>query len=257
MDGRDPPRRTNIAVPTACRDSRSLVLGCNVPTGRGQLAQGKSGFGTMRAMTICRHAALAALILTPSLALAQISDEELQQRIDKEKMDRRDCKLRVCDAALNKRAAGENITCKIVRTWRAKEIEATLKERISWPFGHAQCTADIDLPRKPLAQMFAGGEFEAEIPKHKIDCTLDRKNGKGTYVISFTIRPMITFKDGKAIKARMNWADIQGSPVAKGAAWSAAKLDNYLGIFERLIVNAINDFFGPHCDEVKGDLKKK
>jgi hypothetical protein len=34
-------------------------------------------------------------------------------------------------------------------------------------------------------------------------------------------------------------------------------LDNYFGIFERIIVKAINDFFGPHCDEVKGDLEKK
>lgn len=211
----------------------------------------------MRAMAICRHAALAALILAPSMSLAQAGDQELEQRIAKEKADRRNCKLRVCDAALNKRAAGEDITCRVVRTWRAREIEEALKERISWPFGHAQCSVDIDLPRKVLADVFASGESEATIPIHKIDCTLDQKNGTGKYSISFTIRPVIKFKDGVAVKARMNWADIQGSAVARGAAWSTAKLDNYFGIFERIIVKAINDFFGPHCDEVKGDLEKK
>ena len=211
----------------------------------------------MRAMAICRHAALAALILAPSVVLAQAVDRELEQRIAQEKADRRDCKLRVCDAALNKRAAGEDITCKVVRTWRAKDIEETLKESIAWPFGNAQCSADIDLPRKALANVFANGEFEAAIPKHRIDCDLDQKNGKGKYSISFTIRPVIKFKDGMAVKATMNWADIQGSAVARGAAWSTAKLDNYFGIFERIIVKAINDFFGPHCDEVKGGLKKK
>jgi hypothetical protein len=209
----------------------------------------------MRAMAVCRHAALAVLILTPGVVLAQAVDQELEQRIAKEKANRRDCKLRVCDAALNKRAAGEDVTCQIVRTWRVKEIEEALKERIAWPFGHAQCSADIDLPRKALANVFANGEFEIAIPKHRIDCTLDQKNGKGKYAISFTIRPTITFKDGVAVKAKMNWGDIQGSAVARGAAWSTAKLDNYFGIFERIILKAINDFFGPHCDEVKGDLK--
>ena len=211
----------------------------------------------MRAMAICRHAALAALILTPSVSLVQAGDQELEQRIAKEKADRRNCKLRVCDAALNKRAAGDDITCKVVRTWRVKEIEEALKERITWPFGHAQCSADIDLPRKALANVFASGEFEATIPMHRIACTLDQKNGNGKYSISFTIRPVIKFKDGVAVNARMNWADIQGSAVARGAAWSTAKLDNYFGIFERIIVKAINDFFGPHCDEVKGELEKR
>ena len=212
----------------------------------------------MRAMAICRHAALAALILTPGVSLAQAAgDQELEQRIAKEKADRRNCKLRVCDAALKKRAAGDDITCKVVRTWRAKEIEEVLKERITWPFGHAQCSADIDLPRKALANVFASGEFEATIPMHRIDCTLDQKNGNGKYSISFTIRPVIKFKDGVAVNAKMNWADIQGSAVARGAAWSTAKLDNYFGIFERIIIKAINDFFGPHCDEVKGELEKR
>ena len=219
--------------------------------------QSRNGLEHMCAKAICRHAVLAALMLTPGVVLAQAVDQELEQRIAQEKADRRDCKLRVCDAALNKRAAGEDITCKVVRTWRAKEIEEALKERIAWPFGNAQCSADIDLPRLALANVFAKGEFEAAIPKHRIDCALDEKNGKGKYSISFTIRPVIKFKDGMAVKATMNWADIQGSAVARGAAWSTAKLDNYFGIFERIIIKAINDFFGPHCDEVKGDLEKK
>ena len=236
-----------------------LVVDCTLMRGKRvwQLARGRNGLEHMRAMAICRHAALAALILTPSVALAQAVDPELEQRIAQEKADRRDCKLRVCDAALKKRAAGEDVTCKVVRTWRAKEIEDALKESIAWPFGNAQCNADIDLPRLALANVLAKGEFEAAIPKHRIDCALDQKNGKGKYSISFTIRPVIKFKDGMAVKATMNWADIQGSAVARGAAWSTAKLDNYFGIFEGIIIKAINDFFGPHCDEVKGDLKKK
>ena len=39
-------------------------------------------------------------------ALAQAIDQALEQRIAKEKEARRDCKIKICDAALNKKASG-------------------------------------------------------------------------------------------------------------------------------------------------------
>jgi hypothetical protein len=212
----------------------------------------------MSVKTFCRHVVLAAFISSPSALLAQVVDQELEQRIAKEKADRRGCKIKVCDAALNKKADGDDIACNAVRTWTAAEIkEKVLKDRFSWPFGHAQCSTDINLPRKTLAKLFAGGEIEAKVPKHRIACTLDQKDGKDKYSISFSIQPVVKFKDGKAIKASINWSEIQGSAVVKGVLWPTAKLDNYVGIFERVAVDGVNDFFGPHCDEVKGDLDKK
>ena len=190
-------------------------------------------------------------------ARAQTVDEALEQRIAKEKDDRRDCKIKICDAALNKKADGEDIACKVVKTWTVAELkEKILKGRIEWPLGHAQCTTEVKLARKTLATVLVGGEMEAALEKHNIVCTLDQKDGKDKYSISFSIQPKVKFKDGKAIKASMNWSDIQGSAVAKGAVWSTATLDNYVGILEGVVVDTINDFFGPHCDEIKGDLGK-
>ena len=190
-------------------------------------------------------------------ARAQTVDEALEQRIAKEKADRRDCKIKICDAALNKKAEGEDIACKVVKTWTAAELkEKVLKGRIEWPLGHAQCTTEVKLARTTLAKVLVGGEMEAALERHNVVCTLDQKDGKDKYSISFSIQPKVKFKDGKAIKASMNWSDIQGSAVAKGAVWSTATLDNYVGILEGVVVDTINEFFGPHCDEVKGDLGK-
>jgi len=84
----------------------------------------------------------------------------------------------------------------------------------------------------------------------------DQKGGSEKYNISFTITPTVTFAGGKATKATLNWSDIQGSALAKGAVWSAATLDNNVGVFEGTTVEQINAFFGPRCDEVKDELGK-
>jgi hypothetical protein len=203
---------------------------------------------------------IAAIALSSSsiTSRAQPVEQELEQRIAKEKADRRDCKLRICDTALNRKAEGRDIACKVVETWKAADLtQKILKGRIAWPFGNVQCAGDIKLDRKKLAQVLAGGEVEAAMEKHAFACTLDQKDGKDKYSITFSIRPVVLFKDGKAIKASINWSDIQGSAVAKGAIWSTATLDNYVGILEGVVVESINDFFGSRCDEVKGDLDKK
>jgi hypothetical protein len=210
---------------------------------------------------ICRGAAIAALVglgvlCCQSGAQAQEVDKALEERIAKEKEARRDCKIKICSAAINKRVEGDDIACNVLKTWTAPDLKGKiLRDRFSWPWGHAQCSADVKLSRKPLAVALASGEHEIAVDKHNVTCTLDQKDGTDKYSISFAIKPTVKFKDGKAIKASLNWSDIQGSAVAKGAVWSTATLDNYTGILEGVVVDAVNEFFGPLCDEVKADLK--
>ena len=86
-------------------------------------------------------------------------------------------------------------------------------------------------------------------------CIRDR-DGTDKYIISFAITPTVAFAGGKATKATLNWSDIQGSALAKGAVWSAATLDNNIGLFQGTIVEQINAFFGQSCDEVKDLIGK-
>ena len=48
----------------------------------------------------------------------------------------------------------------------------------------------------------------------------------------------------------------QPGEVAKGAVRSTTTLDNYVGLLEGAVIENIDEFLGPHCDEVKGDLGK-
>jgi hypothetical protein len=179
---------------------------------------------------------------------AQQLDEALKARMKAEKDARRDCKVLICDIAHNKKADGDDVACSVVKTWTKTELkEKILKGRLDWPWSHAQCKADIKLPRKLLAQFLSGADVEAKIPKHAVDCTLDRQDGSDKYSVSFAIEPTVQFSGGKAVKASLNWSDIEGTAVAKGAVWSAAKLDNNLGILEGAVVESINDFFDKKC----------
>jgi hypothetical protein len=107
------------------------------------------------------------------------------------------------------------------------------------------------MPRKMLSEVLSPGEHEAKLDKHALSCSLDQKDGKAAYTISFSVAPIVRFKDGKAVKVILNWSDINGSAVATGAVWSVATLDNNLGVLEGAAANAVDEFFGPHCKEVK------
>jgi hypothetical protein len=190
-------------------------------------------------------------------AMAQEVDKALEARMDKEKNDRKGCKIAICDAARNKKADGADIACTVTKTWAAADLrDSILKGKLDWPWGHAQCTADIKIERKMLAQALAAGTLDAKLAKQTVNCTLDQKGGSEKYSISFGLTPTVTFSGGKATKATLNWSDIQGSALAKGAVWSAATLDNNVGLFEGTTVDQINSFFGPKCDEVKDELGK-
>lgn len=190
-------------------------------------------------------------------AMAQEVDKALEARMEKEKAERRGCKIAICDAARNKKADGPDIACTVVKTWAATDLrDSILKGKLDWPWGHAQCTADIKIERKMLAQALAAGTLDTKLAKQTVNCTLDQKGGSEKYSISFVLTPTVTFSGGKATKATLNWSDIQGSALAKGAVWSAATLDNNVGLFEGTTVEQINTFFGARCDEVKDDLGK-
>lgn len=189
--------------------------------------------------------------------MAQETDKVLQERMDQEKAARRGCKVQICDIARNRKAEGPNVSCNVVKTLTASELrDRVLKGRIDWPWGNAQCQATINVERAMLARALSSATVEAKLAKQAVNCTLDQKEGTDKHSISFAITPTVTFADGKAVKASLNWSDIDGSALVKGAVWSAATLDNNVGLFEGVAVEAINSFFAEQCDEVKEELGK-
>lgn len=182
-----------------------------------------------------------------------LTDEE-----KREKEGRKACKIQICDAFRNKRASGGPITCNVLKTWRKDDLQEMMeKGKLSWPWGPARCTSDISLDRATLVKAVSEPKVEAAIGLHKVSCEVDRAKEGEKYTLAFQIDPKVTFENGKAVKAKLAWGKIEGSAAAKGALWTATKVDNTFNVLQGSVVEQINAFLGPKCDEVKDELPPK
>ncbi len=207
-------------------------------------------------------AATAILLFGYRAAAAQSSDPRTRTDIDKELAEqlyreqeaRRGCKISICETAHTKSGQGANIACKVLKTWPEVDLKTKiLKGAIDWPWGHAQCEAAIAIDRKLIAAAVSEPKYEAKIGKHDIVCHLNTKDGKDKHAVNLTIDPVVTFENGKATKASLRWSNVSGTTIAKSALWSATAVDNTFNVLQGTLLEQINDFFGPSCDEA---LKK-
>lgn len=179
----------------------------------------------------------------------QLTPEEI-----KEKELRKSCKIALCSAFVLKKPEGGDVACGVLKTWRKEQLTKMVsKGGVSWPWGNARCTADLRFKRGDLVSAVSQPEYELNVDKHTISCELDRDSDK--YQIKMDIAPKVTFKDGKAVKAQMNWGKVDAPMLAKSVLWSATAADNTFGALQGTIVEDINDFVGVKCLEVKDELK--
>ncbi len=199
-------------------------------------------------------AASAVALLLPYAAQAQESGvtPELTARMAKEKEDRKACKTEICKAFATP-ADGPAIGCTVTKTWLAADIQAGfLGGKLTWPWGHAQCNAQIELDRKVIAEAAQKPSATMKLKKHEITCTLDHKEAKeGTaYDLKLSIEPTVSFDGGKAVKVNMGWGSIEAPVLAKTAIWSATAVDANFAVISNGAVNEINSFLFDKCKEV-------
>lgn len=172
----------------------------------------------------------------------------------KEKELRKSCKVALCSAFLLKKPEGPDVSCGVLKTWRKEQLTKMVsKGGVAWPWGNARCTADLKFKRADLIKATSQPDYELAVDKHTINCELDREPEK--YEIKMEIAPKVTFKDGKAVKAQMNWGKVEAPLLAKSVLWSATAADNTFGALQGTVVEDINDFIGVKCLEVKDELK--
>jgi hypothetical protein len=80
---------------------------------------------------------------------------------------------------------------------------------------------------------------------------------KEKYEVNLQIQPKVTFKQGKAVKASLNWGRIEGPKLAQTALWPATAADNSFGLLQGTVVDDINDFIQTRCMEVKGEWQER
>ena len=126
-------------------------------------------------------AAASAMALLFSHA-AQAQESEVSPRAHRahgqRKEDRKACKTEICKAFATP-ADGPAIGCTVTKTWLAADIQAGfLGGKLTWPWGHAQCNAEIELDRKVIAEAAAEAFRDHEAQKAQDHLHADHKEAK-------------------------------------------------------------------------------
>lgn len=185
---------------------------------------------------------------------------ELTAEEKAERESRRACKAAICGALHAGQAPGGDIACTVIKSWRKSQIEKiAAKAHMSWPYGRIRCTSDLHLKHGELAKSLAEDKHLTKLQPHSVKCVIEGKKAEadneqtGPTTITFEFAPEITFEKGKAVKARLNWGEIEAPKLIKAAMWAAMATDNTLNVLQQTVIADVNDFTGKKCDEVKED----
>ena len=185
-----------------------------------------------------------------------IKVEDLTEEEKAERELRKSCKVAICGAMRQKKASAD-VSCNVVKTWRKEQLDKMVgKAGASWPWGRIKCTAPIKLNREMLEKALADGKYEAQLDKHEVHCEVER-GAEAKADIRFEFTPKVSFENGKAVKATLNWGKIEAPALVKGAMWTATATDNTFNVLQGTVVEDINDFTTAKCDEVKDEWQGK
>jgi hypothetical protein len=168
----------------------------------------------------------------------------------KERAVRRECEIKMCAILHKHQPATGVLRCDLRKTWR-KEVLTRIMSRgkLSWPWGAARCGGEVKLDRAALIRAMTEPEIEVQFDRHELRCQLEGE--KENYDVTLEITPKITFKNGRAVKAALNWGKIEAPTLTKSALWSATAADNRFGVLQSTVVDDINEFIQAKCMEVK------
>lgn len=221
---------------------------------------------------LCPMLGLAALVAVSASASAQDSTADAKaadakatdakaaapetEAEKKEREGRRACAVQLCATLHNRKPAEGHVACNIEKTWRKAALTKILQRgKVSWPWGDTRCSSAIKVDRALLVKAMTEPEIEAQFDTYDIRCEID--NAEDKYKVALQIHPKVTFKQGKAVKARMNWGSIEAPTLAKTALWSVTAADNTFGLLQSLAVEDINTFIDTKCMEVKEEWQDK
>ncbi len=207
-----------------------------------------------------------ALVASPSLAqatkpegavVAPVKAVVLTPEEVAEREMRKACKVQICAAFRNRKADGGDVSCSVLKSWRKEQLSKMLERaKVSWPWGPVKCSADIKLKRDMLIKSMSEAKYEAKLDTHQVVCEVERE-AAAKAEIKFAFTPKVTFENGKATKAVLGWGKIEAPTLVKGAMWTATATDNTFNVLQSTIVEDINNFIGPNCDEVKAEWSGK
>lgn len=182
---------------------------------------------------------------------------ELTAEEKAEKEARKVCKADICSAFRNKQTSGTDVSCSVIKSWRKEQLNKLVgKLKVSWPYEGVKCTSGVNLKRADVVKAMTSDKVELQLDKHSVSCVVNRAKEAATD-IKFEFSPKVTFENGKAVKAKLNWGKIEAPALIKSALWTATAADNTVNMLSGTLVEDINDFIGKKCDEVKDQWASK
>lgn len=186
-------------------------------------------------------AALVSLAAVPALALEAGPDETERLKA---------CEKSLCAMILDKEPKGGNLACDVQKTWAKSTLDEGKSQGASWGFGDARCNVDLKLDRKDVIAALTQPKHTIRVPAHDVSCVVDRQGELRP--VTARLAPKLRFKDGKADKVWINLESIDGPADVKSTIWTAAKLEDTLGIFHRPMIKQINRFVHRQCERRYG-----
>ena len=141
--------------------------------------------------SVLRLGALAAVLLGAPAAMA-LDEQKGEVAAIKE------CDKRLCAILLEKNPKGPDLTCALTKTWDRSKIKEADNQQISWGFGDARCSVDLNLSRETLVTAMTADRITVRVPRHTANCVVEQ-DGKPEKVTAI-LAPKIEFRNGRAEK---------------------------------------------------------
>ena len=179
---------------------------------------------------------IGALVASPVGALEEQKGE--QQALDA-------CDERLCHMLQQKTPTGQDLKCRLTKTWARSTIKEADRSELSWGFGDARCSMELNVSRASIVAAVTDGKFKLWVPPHTADCIIEQDGQLKT--IKATVAPKIVFKNGRAEKIWINLMHIDGPANITGWMSAGAQLSDSIGVFHRPMIKSVNGYIYKHC----------
>lgn len=160
------------------------------------------------------------------------------------------CEQKVCTLILERKPVGEEMSCKLAKTWPKTTLQGGEGKLVKWGFGDARCAVELNLSRSVLLTALSAPTYQLDIPRHDVKCVVESDGQMKPVEVS--LAPRIDFKNGKADKVWINLQKATGPTSITATVKTAAGLEDSLGIFHRSMIKAVNKFVHRQCAERYG-----
>lgn len=160
------------------------------------------------------------------------------------------CEKRICAMILEKKPVGDDLTCKLSKTWAKDTIKGGESKTVKWGFGDARCVTKVKLSRGDIVAALTKPEHTINVDEQTVRCEIER--GGELKPVTAKASPRMDFKKGQAEKVWINLKEIDGPTDIKGTIWTAASLEDSLGLFHGAMIKQINKFMHKKCAQEYG-----